>query len=152
MDHTAGSQHSAKRTNDTFMAVKKNASIDCMSRHILEIHCSVKQSHDAKVTWQLLTRHLDERSVLTTDKDHEWELLRRKLRSDGVKPVIKYREFSWHGGPNNVLLDETAPHQRSTIESTVSRSGENAVRSCERERGSGKFVSSSSSGPSETSN
>lgn len=57
-------------------------------------------------------------TILTADNGYDWELLRHKLRSEGVTPVIKHRESGWHGVANNVLLDDTAFHQRSTIEAT----------------------------------
>ena len=118
MDRVAASHHYAKRTNYTFKAVKTTVLIDCKTGTILDIHCSMKQPHDSQIAWQLLTRNLDKLSVLTADKGYDWELLRHKLRSEGVKPVIKYREFGWHGVANNILLDDTTYHQRSNIEST----------------------------------
>jgi IS5 family transposase len=77
----------------------------------------MKQSHDTQIAWQLLTRNRDKLTILTADKGYDWELLRQKLRSGGVKPVIKHREFGWRGVANNVLLDDTTYHQRSNIES-----------------------------------
>jgi IS5 family transposase len=118
MDRIAASQHYAKRTNYTFRAVKTTALIDCDTGAILDIHCSMKQPHDSQIAWQVLTRILDKLNILTADKGYDWELLRRRLRSEGVIPVIKHREFGWHGVANNVLLDDTTYHQRSNIEST----------------------------------
>ncbi|WP_256533372.1 IS5 family transposase [Halovivax cerinus] len=118
MDRIAASQHYAKRTNYTFRAVKTTALIDCETGVILDIHCSMKQPHDSQIAWQLLTRNLEKLTILTADKGYDWELLRHKLRSEGVTPVIKYREFGWHGIANNVLLDDTTYHQRSNIEAT----------------------------------
>jgi len=118
MDLIAASHHYAKRTNYTFRAVKTTALIDCKNSVILDIHCSMKQPHDSKIAWQLLSRNIDNLNVLTVDKGYDWELIRHKLRSEGVKPVIKYREFGWHGVANNVLLDDTTYHQRSNIEAT----------------------------------
>jgi IS5 family transposase len=118
MDRVAASQHYAKHTNYTFKAVKTTALIDYKTGSILDIHRSMTQLHDSQIAWQLLTRNLDKLSVLTADKGYDWELLRHKLRSEGVKPVIKYREFGWHGVANNVLIDDTIYHQRSNIEAT----------------------------------
>ena len=118
MDRIAASQHYAKRTNYTFRAVKTTVLIDCKTGAILDIHCSMKQPHDTKIAWQLLTRNLDKLTILTADKGYDWELLRHKLRTEDVKPLIKYREFGWTGVANNVLLDDTTYHQRSNIEST----------------------------------
>ncbi|WP_252700984.1 IS5 family transposase [Natronosalvus vescus] len=118
IDRVAASQHYAKRTNYTFKAVKTTALIDCSTGVILDIHCSMTQPHDSQVAWQLLTRNLNKLTVLTADKGYDWELLRRRLRAEGVKPVIKHREFGWHGVANNVLMDDTTYHQRSNVEST----------------------------------
>jgi len=118
MDRVAASQHYAKRTNYTFRAVKTTAWIDCKTGTILDRHCSMKQPHDTKIAWQMVERNLDKLSVLTADKGCDWELLRHKLRSAGVKPVIKHREFGWHGVANNVLINDTTYYQRSNIEST----------------------------------
>ncbi len=118
MDRIAASQHYANRTNYTFRAVKTTALIDCKTGAILDLHCSMKQPHDTQIAWQLLTRNLDRLSVLTADKGYDWELLRRRLSSEGIKPVIKHRGFGWHGVANNVLIDDTTNHQRSNIEAT----------------------------------
>jgi IS5 family transposase len=78
----------------------------------------MKQPQGTRIAWQLLTRNLDKLSVVTADKGYDWELLRHKLRSEGVKPVIKARKFGWHGVANNVLMDDTTYHKRSNIETT----------------------------------
>jgi IS5 family transposase len=62
--------------------------------------------------------NLDKMTKVTADKGYDWELLRHKLRFEGVKPVIKYREFGYHGVANYNQLDGTTYHQRSNIEST----------------------------------
>ena len=118
MDRIVAIQNYAKRTNYTFEAVKTTLLSDCKTGTILDIHCSMKQPHDTQIAWQPLTRNLDKLSVLTADKGYDWELLRHKLRSEGIKPVIKHRQFGWHGVANNVLLDDTTYHQRSNIEAT----------------------------------
>jgi len=78
----------------------------------------MKQSHDSKVTWQLLTRNLDKLNTVTADEVYDWKPYRHKLRSAGVKPVIKHCEFGWHGVAKDVMLDDTTYHQRSNIEPT----------------------------------
>jgi len=102
MDRIAASQHYANRTNYTFRAVKTTGLIGCKTGAVLEIHCSMKQLHDSKIARQVLTRNLDKLTILTADKGYDWELLRHKLRSEGVGPVIKHREFGWHGVANNI--------------------------------------------------
>ena len=118
MDRISASQHYAKRTNYTFKAVKTTALIDCKTGAILDIHCSMKQPHDTQIGWQVLKRNLEKVTVLTADKGYDWWLFRQKLHAEGIKPVIKHREFGWHGIGNNLLLDDTTYHQRSNVEST----------------------------------
>ena len=72
MDRVVASQHYAKRTNYTFRAVKTTALIDCKIGTILDRHCSMKQSHDTQIGWQLLKRNLDRGTILTADKGYDW--------------------------------------------------------------------------------
>jgi len=118
MDRIAASQHYAKRTNYTFRALKTTVLIDCDSGAILDLHCSAKQPHDSQVAWQLLRRNFDQQTTITADKGYDWELLRHRLRAEGVTPAIKYCESGWHGIANNVLLDDTTYNQRSNVEAT----------------------------------
>lgn len=77
----------------------------------------MKQPHDSHIGWQLLMRNLDRLSIVTADKGYDWDLLRYRLEAEGVKPMIKHREFDWKGTAENVLLDDTTYHQRSNVES-----------------------------------
>jgi IS5 family transposase len=83
MDRVATSHHYA---NYTFKPVKTTVLIDCKTSMILDIHCSMKQPQDSRIGWQLLTRNLDKLTIVTADKGYDWELLRQKLRSEGVNP------------------------------------------------------------------
>ncbi|SNR57785.1 Transposase and inactivated derivatives, IS5 family [Halorubrum vacuolatum] len=118
MDRISASQHYAKRTNYTFRAIKTTVLVDCVTGVILDIICSMKQPHDSQIGWQLLKRNLDKVHVLTADKGCDWWLLRQKFLSEGVRPVIKHREFGWNSVAGNILIDDTTYHQRSNVEST----------------------------------
>lgn len=95
MDRIAASQHYAKRTNYTFKAVKTTVLVDCSTGVILDIYYSMTQPHDSQVGWQVLKRNLDNLPTITADKGYDWWLLRNKLRLEGVKPLIRDREFGW---------------------------------------------------------
>jgi len=118
MDRIAASQHYAKRTNYTFRAVKTTILVDCPTGVILDIHCSMTQPHDSQIGWQLLKRNLDKLSIITADKGYDWWLLSNRLREEGVKPLIRRREFGWEGVAENALMDDKTYHQRSNVEST----------------------------------
>jgi IS5 family transposase len=118
MDRVATSRHYANRTNYTFQLIKTTALVDCETGLILDIDCSMKQPHDTQVARRLLARNLDKLSILVADKGYDWELLRYKLRAEGVKPLIKRIEYNWKRIAENALIDDTTYHQRSNIEST----------------------------------
>jgi hypothetical protein len=50
------------------------------------------------------------------------------LRAEGVKPVIKHREFGWHGIAINLLQYDTIFHHRSNTESTFLALRRNTMR------------------------
>jgi len=118
VDRIAASQHYANRTNYTFRTVNTTILIDCSTDTILDIHCSMTQPHDSKVGWLVLKRNLDNLSTITADKGYDWWLLRNKLLAEGVKPLIRCREFGREGIAENALMDDTKYHQRSNVEST----------------------------------
>lgn len=69
------------------------------------------------ISWQMIKRSFDRRTIHTVDGGYDWWLLRQRLRAKGVKPVLKHREFGWHGIAKNLLQDDTTYHQRSNGES-----------------------------------
>jgi IS5 family transposase len=75
------------------------------------------QPYDSQVCWQALKRNLDNLSTITAEKGYDWSLLRNKLRVEGVKPLIRAREFGWEGVAEDVLMNDKKYHQRSNVES-----------------------------------
>ena len=118
VDRIGASHHYAKRTNYTFRAVKTTLLVDCKTGAILDIHCSMTQPHDSQIGWQVLKRNIDKLSIITADKGYDWWLLRNRLLAEGVKPLIRRREFGWEGVAENALMDDRTYHQRSNVEST----------------------------------
>lgn len=49
VDRVQDSQHYTKRTDYTFEVVRTTLLIDCETSAIIDIHCSMKQSHDIQV-------------------------------------------------------------------------------------------------------
>lgn len=114
--HSA-SRHYANRTDYTFRSVKTTALVDCESRTVLDIHCSMKQPHDTHIGRQVLTRNLDRLQTITADKGYDWDDLRKELRDADVRPMIKHREFSPLDIAHNVRHDDDTYHRRSIVES-----------------------------------
>jgi len=116
-DRVQASQHYANRTNYTFRSVKTTALVDCSTSLILDIHCSMKQPHDTQIGWQVLKRNLHRVDTLTADKGYDWDEFRQFLGEEGVRPVIKHREFSSLDAAHNARIDDETYHRRSVVES-----------------------------------
>ncbi|WP_135806916.1 IS5 family transposase [Halorussus marinus] len=116
-DRISASQHYANRTNYTFSSVKTTALVDCQTSLILDIHCSMKQPHDTQIGWQVLKRNLHRVETITADKGYDWDEFRHNLREEGVRPVIKHREFSSLDAAHNARIDDETYHRRSVVES-----------------------------------
>ena len=92
MDRIAASQHYAKRTNYTFEAVKTTLLTDCETGAILDIYCSMKQSHDSKIGWQMVKRNLDKLNIRLCSFGTPWSISRI---SDAPAEVVDGR-FQQH--------------------------------------------------------
>lgn len=111
------SRHYGKRIRYYFQAVKTTALVDCETGAILDVHCSMKQPHDSQIGWQVLTRNLDQLNTIVADKGYDWDDLRHKLRENGVRPVIKHKEFYGLDKAHNARSDDDVYHLRSNVES-----------------------------------
>ena len=77
-DRENASKHYCRRTNYQVQALKATALVDTESQAILDAHCTTEKRHDTQ---------------LGADKGYDWMNLREKLREEGVRPLIKHREF-----------------------------------------------------------
>jgi len=77
----------------------------------------MKQPHDTQIGWQVLKRNLHRVETLTADKGYDWTEFRKYLREEGVRPVIKYREFAPLDAAHNARIDDEIYHRRSVVES-----------------------------------
>ena len=115
--HRSSSWNYAKRVEDTFASVKTTLLVDCSSGAILDLHCSKNLPHDTQIAWQVLTRNLQQLETVVADKGFDWDDLRQKLREEGIRPVIKHREFYSLDAAHNAKIDDETYHQRSIAES-----------------------------------
>jgi IS5 family transposase len=116
-DRVAASQQYANRTSYTFQSVKTTALVDCSSNHILDIHCSMRQPHDTQIGWQVLKRILHQIETITADNGYDWDEFRQYPRKEGVRPMIKHREFTSLDAAHNARIDDETYHRRSVVES-----------------------------------
>jgi len=81
--------------------------------------------------WQVARRNADDLASLAADKGYDWMDLREKLREDGVRPLIKHREFGPIDHAHNARIDGPRYRQRAmceTVFSTIKRTLGDAVR------------------------
>lgn len=112
----SSSYNYSKRVRDTYESVKLTALVDCASGAILDLHCSMNLPHDTQIAWQVLTRNLERLHTVVADKGFGWDDLRQKLREEGIRPVIKHREFYALDAAHNARIDDKTYHQRSIVE------------------------------------
>lgn len=115
--HRSSSHNYAKRVKGTFESVKTTILVDCSTRAILDIHCSMNLPHDTQIAWQVLKRNLSKVETVVADKGFDWDELRQMLRNEGIRPVIKHREFYSLDTAHNARIDDETYHQRSIAES-----------------------------------
>jgi IS5 family transposase len=115
--HRSSSHNYAKRVKGTFESVKTTLLVDCSTRAILDVHCSKNLPHDTQIAWQVLTRNLEQLGTVVADKGFDWDELRHMLREEGIRPVIKHREFYSLDAAHNARIDDKTYHRRSIVES-----------------------------------
>lgn len=113
----SSSRNYAKRVEDTFESVKTTILVDCASGAILDLHCLMNLPHDTQIAGQVLTRNLTKLGTVVADKSFDWDHLRHKLRDEGIRPVIKHREFYSLDAAHNARIDDDTYHRRSIVES-----------------------------------
>ncbi|SEP02329.1 Transposase DDE domain-containing protein [Halogranum amylolyticum] len=114
--YRSSSHNYAKRVKDTFESVKTTLLVDCTSGAIFDVHCSMNLPHDTQIAWQVLMRNLDQLETVVADKGSDWDDLRHKLREEGVRPMIKHREFYSLDAAHNARIDDDVYHRRSIVE------------------------------------
>ncbi|MFO7927411.1 MAG: IS5 family transposase [Halobacteriota archaeon] len=115
--HRSSSHNYAKRVKGTFESVKTTILVDCSTRAILDVHCSMNLPHDTQIAWQILKRNLGNVETVVADKGFDWDEIRQMLRNEGIRPVIKHREFYSLDAAHNARIDDETYHQRSIVES-----------------------------------
>jgi IS5 family transposase len=114
--HRSSSWNYTKRVEDTFEPVKTTLLVDVDSRAILDVYCAKTLPHDTQIAWQVLTRNIGKLNTVVADKGFDWDDLRHKLRDEGIRPVIKHREFYSLDAAHNARIDDRTYHQRSIVE------------------------------------
>jgi len=130
-DRETASKHYCRRTIYRVQTLKTTALVDTKTQAVLDVHCTTEKRHDTQIGWQLARHNTGEIASLAADKGYDWQHLREKLREEGVRPLIKHREFRPVDCAHNARIDEPLYGQRAlseTVFSTIKRTLGHAVR------------------------
>jgi len=130
-DRETASKHYCRRTNYRVQTLKTTALVDTESHAIIDVHCTTEKRHDTQLGWQVARRNAGDLASLAADKGYDWMELRENLREEGVRPLIKHREFRPIDHAHNARIDGPRYRQRSTCEtvfSTIKRTLGDAIR------------------------
>lgn len=130
-DRETASKYYCRRTNYRVQTLKTTALVDTKTQAVLDVHCTTEKRHDTQIGWQLALRNAGEIASLAADKGYDWQQLRDKLREEGMRPLIKHREFRPIDCAHNARIDGSLYSQRAlseTVFSTIKRTLGHAVR------------------------
>lgn len=133
-DRIAASSRYRRETDYCILSMKTTLLVDCQSGAIMDIHCSTNKPHDMKIGEQVLTRNLDRLTVIAADKGYDSKDLRALLRDNGVRPLIKHREFTNLNKAQNARIDDDLYNRRQIAEAVFrvlgQRYGANLATRC----------------------
>ena len=115
-DRSHASKHYTKRTKLTIQQLKVTLLVDTRVNAIIDLHVTTTRKHDSKIAPSLIRRNTDDVTILLGDKGYDDLNIRTLAREDGVRPVIKHREFSSLHKAWNARLDADLYGQRSQNE------------------------------------
>lgn len=115
-DRIAASSRYRRETDYRILSLKTTLLVDCQTGVILDVHCSTNKPHDAPIGEQVLKRNLDKLDVIAADKGYDDNSLRALLRENGVRPLIKHREYRSIRTAQNARLDEDLYNRRQIVE------------------------------------
>ncbi|WP_225336197.1 IS5 family transposase [Halomicrobium urmianum] len=120
-DRSHASKHYTKRTKLTIQQLKVTLLVDTRANAILDLHVTTTRKHDSKIAPSLIKRNAGEVAVLLGYKGYDDQQIRALAREDGIRPLIKHREFSSLHKAWNARLDDDLYGQRSQNETVNSR-------------------------------
>ena len=95
--------------------------VDTRANAILDLHVTTARKHDTQIAPSLINRNSSEIGVLIGDKGYDDQLIRATARENGVRPLIKHREFSSLQKAWNAQLDTELYGPRSQSETVNSQ-------------------------------
>ena len=133
-DRRHSSKHYVKRCKMKLGSMKTTFIVDTGSLCILDIHATVTRKHDSKIILPLVGKALEsfKITVLPADKGYDDKDVRNTLRSMGIRPLIKHREYKPRDKAHNARMKKDDYHRRSlseTVNSMIKRKYDDTLHS-----------------------
>jgi IS5 family transposase len=129
---THASKHYAKRAKLTIQQLKVTLLVDTRVNAIVDLHITTTRKHDTQIAPSLINRNTAEIDVLLGDKGYDDQRIRALARENGIRPLVKHREFSALQKAWNTQLDTELyglRNQNETVNSRLKRKYGAFVRS-----------------------
>lgn len=125
-DRRHASRHYTKRAKLRIKSLKTTLLVDTETQKVLDVHSTTTRKHDSKIVLPLVnkTRERHRLNSLRGDAGYDDREVRKRLRAQGIRPLIKHREFKPLQKAWNVRMDKAEYSQRSkseTVNSAVKR-------------------------------
>ena len=119
-DRGRASKHYCQRANYTVRSLKVTVLVDVDTLSVVDLHCTTSKKHDTQIGEQVVKRNLEKMTSVAADKGYDWKKLRDELRSRGVRPLLKHREFTHLDKAHNSRMDDDDYNQRWMSETAFS--------------------------------
>jgi IS5 family transposase len=120
-DRSHASKHYTKRMKLTIQQLKLTLLVDTRVNAITNLHVTTTRKHDSQIAPSLIKRNNGDVEILLGNKGYDDQKIRALARKEGVRPVIKHREFSSLHKAWNTRLNSDLYGQRSQNEMVNSR-------------------------------
>lgn len=125
------SRYYAQRSGYQRRSLKVTALVDVETVSVLDIHCTTSGRDDQPIGQQVARRTAGDLRSLAPDKGYDAKAFRELLRAEGVRPLVKHREFTSLDKAHNARLDAGHYGQRwmaETVFSAIKRTSGTGVR------------------------
>lgn len=102
--------------------------VDIGSHAVIDVHCTTRKTTIRRSEYRSLRGTPSDLQVLLVDKGYDSGDFRDYLRENGVRPLIKYREFTSLHEAQNAQMDPAPRGQRQRQKRWIGQSNSGRAR------------------------
>ena len=92
-DRHYASRYYTQRARLKISSIKTTLLVDVGNQMIQDVHLTTTRKHDTQIAPQLVNRCSGKIEVLIGDKGYDDQNFRQRLKEQGIRPLIRHREF-----------------------------------------------------------